>query len=152
MSGFQEGGAIPSENLAGKFSRELIMSRWDRCVSREHTAGPNCLTGSVGGGRLADGWIVFSNRDRDPVVDAGADEVIQVFEPVPAGYNLTNLAGTIAVGEPVTYLPDGSSRRNLSLLVCPPSGDTVAPWAVVLNTVGRARATRGEGQCPAALI
>ena len=104
------------------------------------------------GGHLADGWIVFSNRDRDQVVDAGADEVIRVFEPVPAGYNLTNLAGTTAAAEPVTYLPDGSSRRNLSLLVCPPSGDKVEPWAVVLNTVGRARAARGEGQCPAGLI
>jgi hypothetical protein len=86
------------------------------------------------------------------VVDAGADEVIRVFEQIPAGYSLSNLAGTVAAGEAVTYLPDGSSRRNLSLLVCPPAGYRAEPWAVVLNTVGRARAIRGEGQCPAALI
>jgi len=104
------------------------------------------------GDRLADGWIVFTDRDRDQVVDAGADEVIRVFEQVPAGYSLSNLAGTVAAGDAVTYLPDGSSRRNLSLLVCPPAGYRAEPWAVVLNTVGRARAARGEGQCPAALI
>jgi type IV fimbrial biogenesis protein FimT len=103
-------------------------------------------------GRFADGWIVFTNRDRDPLVDPGADEVIRVFEPIPAGYSLTNLAGTAAAVEPITYLPDGSSRRNLSLLVCPPVSYRLEPWTVVLNTVGRARAARGEGQCPAAAI
>lgn len=104
------------------------------------------------GGRFADGWIVFTNRNRDPVVDADSDEVIRVFEAIPSGYSLTNLAGTAAAQEPVTYLPDGSSRRNLSLLVCSPRSYRLQPWTVVLNTVGRARAARGEGQCPPAVI
>ncbi len=103
-------------------------------------------------GQFADGWIVFTNHNRDPVIDADSDEVIRAFEPIPSGYRLTNLAGTRAVDELITYLPDGSSRRNLSLLVCPPGSYQMAPWAVVLNTVGRARAVRGEGQCPVNLI
>ena len=45
-----------------------------------------------------------------------------IFEQVPTGYSLSNLAGSVAAGDAVTYLPDGSSRRNLSLLVCPPAG------------------------------
>jgi type IV fimbrial biogenesis protein FimT len=100
-------------------------------------------------GDLAGGWIVFTNRNRDAVVDAGSDEVLAAFESIPPGYSLTNLAGTRAADDLITHLPDGSSRRNLSLLVCPPDSRLTRPWAVVLNSVGRARAARGEGQCPA---
>ena len=107
-------------------------------------------------GSLADGWIVFTNRDRDAAVDAGIDQVIRVFEGIPPGYTLTNLAGTRAIAETITYLPDGSSRRNRTLLLCPPAGYPVAPWRVVLNLVGRARAARsgsgdvsgGRARCP----
>lgn len=114
------------------------------CPSAMATSGmPDC------GGELADGWIVFTNRNRDTVVDAGSDEVLGAFESVPPGYRLTNLAGTRAADELITYLPDGSSRRNLSLLICPPAGHRARPWSVVLNTVGRARAARDEGRCPA---
>jgi type IV fimbrial biogenesis protein FimT len=99
-------------------------------------------------GEFADGWIVFTNRNRDRVIDTDTDEVIRSFEAVPPGYSLTNLAGSQPVQELISYLPDGSSRRNLSLLVCPPRNFRLEPWRVVLNTVGRARAARGEGQCP----
>jgi Tfp pilus assembly protein FimT len=100
-------------------------------------------------GVFADGWLVYTNRNRDAVVDAGDDEVLRVFEGIPAGYSLTNLTGTAAIEGLITYLPDGSSRRNLSLMLCSPQPSRVQPWTVVLNTVGRARAARGEGQCPA---
>lgn len=99
-------------------------------------------------GRFADGWIVFSDADRDGKFDASSDELIRAFEPIPHGYSLTNLAGSAAIGGLVTYLPDGTSRRSLSLLFCPPSGQPVSPWSVVLNNTGRARLSRGEGQCP----
>jgi len=101
-------------------------------------------------GEFAGGWIVFTNGNRDAVVDAGADEVVRVFAAIGDGYTLTNLAGTRSIDELITYLPDGSSRRNLSLLLCPPGRGVVEPWRVVLNTVGRARAARGDGQCPPA--
>jgi type IV fimbrial biogenesis protein FimT len=106
------------------------------------SAVPDC------GGDLAGGWIVFTNRNRDDVVDTGSDEILGAFASIPPGYSLTNLAGTRAADEVITYLPDGTSRRNLSLLLCPPGGNPVQPWTVVLNSVGRARAARGEGQCP----
>jgi type IV fimbrial biogenesis protein FimT len=36
-------------------------------------------------GVYAQGWIVFSNADRDRVIDPGIDEVLQVFEaPIAA--------------------------------------------------------------------
>ena len=99
-------------------------------------------------GQYADGWIIFTNRDRDTRVDADSDEVIRAFAPIPEGYRLTNRAGTRAVKELITYLPDGSSRRNISFSVCPPANYRVEPWTVVLNTVGRARAARGAAPCP----
>ncbi len=106
-------------------------------------------------GSLAEGWIVFTNQDRDAAVDASTDEVIRAFEGIPPGYSLTNLAGTRAITDTITYLPDGSSRRNRTLLLCPPAGSAVEPWRVVLNLVGRARAARsgsgdisgGRGRC-----
>ena len=61
-------------------------------------------------GIYADGWIVFSNRDRDRVVDAGIDDVIRAYEGLPRGYSLTNKSGTLAASELISYLPDGSSR------------------------------------------
>lgn len=104
-------------------------------------------------GAYTDGWIVFTNPDGDPVVDAPAEEVIRAFEPVPRGYSVTNAAGTRAAGELITYRPDGSSRRSLTLLLCPPPGAQLAPWGVVLNNVGRPRRLRGDiggtGTCPA---
>ena len=124
------------------------------CPSTMASSGEDSCSGS-----LADGWIVFTNQDRDGVVDAGTDQVIRAFAAIPRGYSLTNLAGTRAVTEAITYLPDGSSRRNRTLLLCPHAGHRVAPWRVVLNLVGRARVARGspagavggQAQCPATL-
>lgn len=103
-------------------------------------------------GDYADGWIVFTNRDQNTRVDAGSDEVVRVFESIPRGYSLTNRTGTRVVSQPITYRPDGSSRQNRTLLLCPPGGNSVEPWSVVLNNVGRARVAKGDGQCPVGLI
>jgi len=104
--------------------------------------------GNACSGHYADGWIVFSDTDRDGTFDERTDELIRAFAAVPAGYSLTNLAGTRPIEELISYLPDGSSRRNLSFLFCAPRASRVRPWSVVLNSVGRARMARGEGQCP----
>ena len=113
------------------------------CPSTMSTSGE-----AVCAGDFADGWIIFTNRNLDDVVNAGGDVLIRTYDAVPAGYGLNNRSGNRAVGGLITYLPDGSSRRNLSLVVCPPGGHKLAPWAVLLNTVGRARAAQGEGRCP----
>ena len=101
-------------------------------------------------GAYADGWIVFSNPDRDKVVDAGVDEVIAVFDAVPPGLSLTNKAGTKAASELIFYLPDGTSRKNRTLLVCPPAGANVASSSIVMNIVGRPRLATDWGECPPA--
>lgn len=95
----------------------------------------------------ADGWIVFSNRDKDRVVDKGSDEIIRVFSGLPSGYSLTNKAGTIDAHELISYYPDGSSRKNRTLMICPTTGQHVPSWSVVMNMVGRARIAKGWGEC-----
>jgi type IV fimbrial biogenesis protein FimT len=102
-------------------------------------------------GDYTDGWIVFTNRDRNAQVDSGSDEIIRVFESIPRGYSLTNRTGGSPATGLITYLPDGSSRVNRTLLVCPPGNRRMEPWSVILNNVGRARAAKGEGQCPTVL-
>jgi prepilin-type N-terminal cleavage/methylation domain-containing protein len=99
------------------------------------------------GGSYARGWIIFSNRDRDRVLDAD-DELIRVFEALPGNYTLTNRLGTRDARETITYLPDGSSRRNRTLLVCAPPGRVRASTSVVMNIVGRPRVARDWGTCP----
>ena len=117
------------------------------CPSSMADSGvPDCA------GDFNDGWIVFTNRNRDRIIDAGSDRIIRAFEAIPPGYSLTNLAGSRPIEELITYLPDGSSRRNLSLLLCPPDSNRIEPWRVVLNQVGRARAARAPAQCPRSLL
>ena len=98
-------------------------------------------------GNYAGGWLVFSNLDRDRVVDTGVDEVLQAFHPLPAGYRLTNRNGSRQLTDTISYLPDGSSRMNRTLLICPPRGIDLEPMGVVVNIVGRPRLARGWGQC-----
>lgn len=115
------------------------------CPSTMATTGiPECA------GIYADGWIVFSNRDRDKVVDAGADEVLQVFEGLPQGFQLTNRSGNRSAFELLNYLPDGSSHSARTLMFCPPAQSVVQSLSIVLNIVGRARLVEGWGQCPTA--
>ncbi|MEH6582014.1 MAG: GspH/FimT family pseudopilin [Halioglobus sp.] len=99
-------------------------------------------------GSYADGWIIFANPDRDRVVDADSDEVISVHEGLPEGYTLTNRTATQAASEIITYLTDGSSRKNRTLMLCPAPGSSAASWSVVINRVGRARMARAWGDCP----
>jgi type IV fimbrial biogenesis protein FimT len=108
------------------------------------------LTGEpVCSGVYSGGWIVFSNADKDRVVDAGTDEVLKVFEGLPRGYTLTNRAGTRAALELINYLPDGSSHRNRTLLLCSPAGGSMHALSIVINIVGRPRLARDWGECPA---
>ena len=114
------------------------------CPSPMAASGETSCSGSY-----ADGWIVFANADRDRQFDAGRDEIIRAFAGLPPGYTLTNRSGTRVAARAITYLPDGSARGNQTLLVCAPVPH-LAPWGVVLNIVGRARLSRGEGKCPVA--
>lgn len=109
---------------------------------------PVATTGeAICSGIYADGWIIFSNRDRDRELDAD-DDLIKVFEGLPGGFSLTNRTGTRDANEKITYLPDGTSGRNRTLLVCPPPGLNASPRSVVMNITGRPRVARGWGDCP----
>ncbi|CAA0097218.1 Uncharacterised protein [Halioglobus japonicus] len=101
-------------------------------------------------GIYASGWIVFANADRDKIVDAGEDEVLQVFEGLPPGYHLTNRSGTLDAFKLINYLPDGSSHSPRTFLFCPPQYSKVSPLSIVMNIVGRARLVEDWGECPAA--
>jgi Tfp pilus assembly protein FimT len=101
-------------------------------------------------GTYEDGWLVFANRDGDKVVDAGEDNVIQVFDGLPPGYRLTNRAGTKTAIELINYLPDGESRGNRTLLFCPPLPVAAGSMSIVINIVGRARLLWGRDPCPLA--
>lgn len=106
------------------------------------TGKPECA------GNYADGWIVFANADRDKVVDPDTDQVLQVFESLPAGFRLTNRSGTRDAFELINYLPDGSSRSNRTLLFCSPRGAALSNLSIVINIVGRARLVGDWGECP----
>ena len=112
------------------------------CPSSMATTGQ-----AVCGGIFADGWIIFSNRNRDGVVDPD-DEVLKIFEPLATGYTLTNRKGTRSASERITYLSDGSSWRNRTLLVCPPDGSSRNSRSLIMNIVGRPRLARNWGICP----
>ncbi len=113
------------------------------CPSVMATTGVPACSGTYAGG-----WMVFANMDRDKIVDAGADEVLQVFEGLPPGYRLTNRSGSAPAFELINYLPDGSSHSNRTLLFCPPPQTSSESLSIVINIVGRARLSGGWGECP----
>ena len=102
---------------------------------------------AVCSGVYSDGWIVYSNRDRDRVVDSGVDTVLRVFAGLPQGFTLTNRAGTRAAFELINYLPDGSSHSNRTLHLCSPLGAAVQSLSIVINIVGRPRVAADWGKC-----
>ena len=99
-------------------------------------------------GTYDDGWIVFSNPNRDKVLNLETEEVLRVYAGTSRGFSITDRGGSRAAAELINYLPDGSSRRNRTLLFCPPAGSTVSSASLVFNVIGRVRQTRGQGGCP----
>ena len=95
-----------------------------------------------------DGWLVFTNADRDRDVDEGVDKIVKAFDGLPPGYSLSNKAGSQNAFELISYRPDGSSRRNMTLLLCSPQSWSIPSWSIVMNIVGRPRVARAWGQCP----
>ena len=113
------------------------------CPSMIASAGETVCSGNY-----ADGWMVYSNRNRDRVVDSATDEVIEVFSGLAEGYSITNRAGTLDASELITYFPDGTSRRNRTLLLCPPTTGDRDSLSIVMNMVGSPRVARNWGTCP----
>jgi type IV fimbrial biogenesis protein FimT len=95
-------------------------------------------------GKLADGWMVFSNPDKNSRFDPAVDTVIKGFAGLDRGFTLTNRQGTQDLAETLTYLRDGTARQNMTLLICAPRAST----ALILNRVGRPRLSATWGTCP----
>tara|TARA_B110000305_G_scaffold216298_1_gene254665 strand:- start:4 stop:594 length:591 start_codon:yes stop_codon:yes gene_type:complete len=150
MQDLLQGNRLRSESI--RFLRAINLARSEAVMRNSPVSicpSVMALTGKAEcSGTYVDGWIVFANADKDKVVDAGADEVLQVFEGLPPGYQLTNRSGTRAAFKLINYLPSGSSPSNRTLLFCPPSDARVQPLSIVINIVGRARLKGGWGECP----
>jgi type IV fimbrial biogenesis protein FimT len=112
------------------------------CPSESPEAvGPTCS------GNYADGWIMYTNADRDRVVDPETDQVLGVFEALHAGYSVTNRARTRPANDVITFYTDGTSRKNRTLMLCPPSGSRVPSVSIVMNRMGRSRLSDDWGDC-----
>ena len=96
----------------------------------------------------AGGWQVFVDRDDDQNPDDD-EPVLQRFDPLIEALRVSDRAGRIPVSIPITWYPDGSARRNLTLQVCAKNDEVGDSLSVVLNLAGRPRVARGEGICPA---
>ncbi len=80
------------------------------CVSTSYdTAAPAC----TGGQDWSAGWIVWVDKDRDNVVDAAADEVIRVSEPVSGTTTITSVAASL-----FTYNSRGFVNAGDTLTLC----------------------------------
>lgn len=127
------------------FTRSEAIKRNRRvrmCPSRlAHTGQPVCS------GEFAGGWAIFVDTDGDRKLDS-AEQVLRVSSGLDLQYSLTNRAGTRDAREIITYWPDGSSRRNRTLMVCSRADPSVTSWSVVMNLFGRPRMARDWGACP----
>lgn len=99
------------------------------------------------GGDFSHGWIVFTNQDRDSVVDPPGDRVLQVYSGLPRGLYLSNRRGTQPVSESIHYLSDGTSHRNRTLLLCSEKTEAAFNSSIVINIVGRPRLAEDWGNC-----
>lgn len=102
---------------------------------------------SACGQRYEKGWFVYLDHDGDGLFDPGSDTPLRRFAAMPSGFGLYNRAGSRRIDERLSFWPDGSSRRSMTLQVCPPGSARLQPWSLVLNHVGRPRLTRDWGSC-----
>ena len=55
------------------------------------------LTACAGNANWETGWILFNDRDSDGIVDAGVDNILRVWEAIPAGFTMTATGGATLV-------------------------------------------------------
>lgn len=107
--------------------------------------GPDPFTGC--GSRFESGWFVYLDGNANGRFDPGNDTPLRRFDAMPAGFGLYDRTGSRRIEESLSFWPDGSSRRSITLQVCPPAQAQVPPWSLVLNHVGRPRLARDWGSC-----
>lgn len=109
------------------------------------TPGPDPF--SACGTRYEEGWFVYLDRNGSGVFEPGDDTPLRRFAAMPGGFGLYNRSGSRRIDERLSFWPDGSSRRSMTLQVCPPPSSAVQPWSLVLNHAGRPRLARDWGSC-----
>ncbi len=130
------GDIVLTRSEAIKRNRQVVM-----CPAGLSAAGEvEC------GGVYAQGWIVFQDNDRDGEL-SGGEEIVDRGQALASDLFVTNRVATRAADEKIKFQPDGSSRRNLTLMVCSGGMPEITSWSVVMNIVGRPRLARGWGRC-----
>jgi type IV fimbrial biogenesis protein FimT len=142
---------------ANQFVASLTLAR-SEAVKREtqvtlcrSTDGATC-----NGSNWEDGWIVFSDLDRDSTPDVGTgtcangEDCILRAEAVLVGPNTLRTDANFATA--VAYLPSGMSRGNGgsatgTFRLCDARGQTYAR-AIVIGPTGRAKIGEGTASCP----
>ena len=81
MQDLLHGNRLRSESI--RFLRAINLARSEAVMRNSPVSicpSAMAVTGKAEcSGTYVDGWIVFANADKDKVVDAGTDEVLQVF-------------------------------------------------------------------------
>ena len=120
-----------------KRNRQVVM-----CPSQLHSTGVRQCEGI-----FRDGWVIFPDLNHNRELDAN-EPVIRTGEGFTAAYSLTNRAGTRDAAEKIAYRPDGTSRRNRTLMFCSTRRPDIESFNIVMNIIGRPRTERGWGDCP----
>lgn len=110
-------------------------------------AGPSQVGTSGCSGLYRDGWMLFEDDNGDGEPDP-TEEVLRVRAAMAPRMVVTNRAASSNSRGTVRMYPDGSSRRNLTLMVCSTAHPELVSWSLVLNLVGRPRLARDWGECP----
>lgn len=98
-------------------------------------------------GAFAQGWVIFVDTDRNRILSP-SDRVIKMARGLGEDISLTNRSASRAADEAIHFRPDGTSRRNRTLMLCSGRNPQMQSWSVVMNMIGRPRVARGWGRCP----
>jgi type IV fimbrial biogenesis protein FimT len=120
-------------------------------VCKRNTAGTACDNSAD----WEDGWIIFADNDGDNAVDA--NEALGVIDPLRNGYTLRPSAAI----NWLAYQSDGRVRQNnasssadaavfngVTFRLCGDDADNTRSRLLAINTVGRARLSKGTASCP----
>ena len=93
-------------------------------------------------GNWSDGWIIFSDVDGDRRLDsADGDQLLAVEHDTGVSFNIT--WNGFRSDNYIQFSPLGSIHSNNgTFILCPPGKDNHYARAVVVNRLGRARASR----------
>ena len=120
---------VSTLNLA----RSEAIKRNQRVKICDSTDGATC-----GAGSYEQGWMVFVDDNDDGVLDSPDEQLIQVYEALPAVFTVNpNL--TLGAND-VSYQANGRANRGGNFILCK-LNDTTKAKVIILDVNGRARVT-----------